>query len=267
MAVSAANLLGLAMICEDVYLNRTAGLGLPRGTFCEYTLAMKALWTVWCKHTSYMDGRQNTRKRAAKACDRCRGKKAKCDGGHACNRCRSDNMLCTYGHEAKDRQPSTSPSYVLALETHIKLLARGIQELYQLLQRGQSLPGGPLQIAEAGQPLIHDILDRLGLLAVTQQHSTFQWDPAIVDRLVHPWEASEPNPLPLRTLAPENFSSNWPSNPLENQLTHNPYHGVYGLETGLDTTALDSALQAASSMDMFAAQDMQDGWIMGLHLG
>lgn len=144
-------------------------------------------------------------------------------------------------------------SYVLTLETHIKLLARGVQGLYQLLQRGESLPGGPLHIDKAEQPLLHDILDRLGVLEVAHQHSTFRWDPAVVDRLIYPWEASQQSSLPLRSSAPDSSLSVWPSD-LSNQLTHNSYHGAYDLETtSLNNfypalnTAFDPALNTAFS--------------------
>ncbi|KAF9729871.1 C6 transcription factor [Paraphaeosphaeria minitans] len=218
-----------------------------------------------------MDSQRNPRTRVMKACDRCRGKKSKCNGGHTCKRCRSDNTLCTYSREAKERHPSTSPSYVLALETHLKLSAMGILGLYRLVQSGQSLPGGPLQLDEAGNPLINDILDRLGVLSVAYQHSTFKWDPAVVNRLVYPWEALQPNPLPLPTSAPDNSPHVWPSDNLSNQLIHNPYRGANFLESTTFTTdfdpSLDTALQVASSMDMYVDQGMQqDDW-MGLHLG
>lgn len=178
-------------------------------------------------------------------------------------------------------------SYVLALETHLKLSAMGILGLYRLVQSGQSLPGGPLQLDEAGNPLINDILDRLGVLSVAYQHSTFQWDPAVVNRLVYPWEALQPNPLPLPTSAPDNSPHVWPSDNLSNQLIHNSYRGANFLESttfttdfdpsldtaftpALDTTldsTLDTTLQVASSMDMYVDQGMQqDDW-MGLHLG
>lgn len=177
-------------------------------------------------------------------------------------------------------------SYVLALETHIKLLAKGVQGLYQLLQRGESLPGGPLQIDKAEQPLVHDILDRLGVLEVAHQHSTYQWDPAVMNRLVYPWEASQPNAR--RTSAPENSLSIWSSDHLSNQITYNSYHDAYGLDnatlntafdptvdTAFDSTLettfdpiLDPALHAGSSTNMYVGQEMkQSDWIMGSHLG
>ena len=166
-------------------------------------------------------------------------------------------------------------SYVLTLETHVKLLARGIQGMYQLIQHGESLPGGPLQIDEAGNPLLHDILDRLGVLEGAQQHNTFQWNPAVVNRLVYSWETSQPNLLPLHTSAPEDPPNVWRSDQLSNHFTYNDTYDLDAtiFNTVFDTTlnavvdpAVDTVFNPTLSTDIHVEQEIkQNDWIMGLH--
>lgn len=55
-------------------------------------------------------------------------------------------------------------SYVEMLEQQQAQLVAGLRELYQRLQTGCGWPGSPLQEAQGGHPLTHDILERLGLL-------------------------------------------------------------------------------------------------------
>lgn len=50
------------------------------------------------------------------------------------------------------------------LEQQQAQLVAALRELYQRLQTGRSWPGPPLQEAQGGHPLTHDILERLDLL-------------------------------------------------------------------------------------------------------
>jgi len=64
------------------------------------------------------------------------------------------------------------PRYVEMLEQQQSKLKSGICELYSQLQNGQGWPGQPLKCAVGGRPLIHDILERLDSLYLTNGIST-----------------------------------------------------------------------------------------------
>jgi hypothetical protein len=63
------------------------------------------------------------------------------------------------------------PSYVEMLEQQQAQLVAGLRELYSRLQTGQGWPGAPLQEAQGGHPLTHDILERLNLLHPASDNS------------------------------------------------------------------------------------------------
>lgn len=66
------------------------------------------------------------------------------------------------------------PRYVEMLEHQQSQLVAGLQELYRKLQAGECWPGSPLENADGGYPLTHDILERLDLLQSSQESSTKQ---------------------------------------------------------------------------------------------
>lgn len=109
----------------------------------------------------------NIRKRVCKACDRCRLKKSKCDGSSPCSRCKADNAICVFGERKKSQDKVYPKGYVEMLEQQQAQLVAGLRELYSRLQTGQGWPGQPLQEAQGGHPLTHDILERLDLLHPT----------------------------------------------------------------------------------------------------
>ncbi|KAI9830199.1 MAG: hypothetical protein M1826_005001 [Phylliscum demangeonii] len=105
------------------------------------------------------------RKRVGKACDRCRLKKSKCDGGHPCGRCRLDNAICFFGERKRSQDKVYPKGYVEMLEQQQGQLVDGLQELYRRALAGEAWDGGPLRDgASFGRPLTHDILGRLGVL-------------------------------------------------------------------------------------------------------
>ncbi|GES65555.1 Zn(II)2Cys6 transcription factor [Aspergillus terreus] len=106
----------------------------------------------------------NVRKRVCKACDRCRLKKSKCDGGNPCGRCRADNAICVFGERKKAHDKVYPKGYVEMLEQQQAWLVYGLQELYRRTSDGEGWPGEPLKCEANGHPLTHDLLTRLGAL-------------------------------------------------------------------------------------------------------
>ncbi|OGM46014.1 Zn(II)2Cys6 transcription factor [Aspergillus bombycis] len=106
----------------------------------------------------------NVRKRVCKACDRCRLKKSKCDGGNPCGRCRTDNAICVFGERKKAHDKVYPKGYVEMLEQQQAWLVYGLQELYRRTSEGEGWPGEPLKCEANGHPLTHDLLTRLGAL-------------------------------------------------------------------------------------------------------
>ncbi|KAL8690741.1 MAG: hypothetical protein Q9218_003883 [Villophora microphyllina] len=54
--------------------------------------------------------------------------------------------------------------YVQMLERQQEQLIAGLQAVHRMMQQGKSLPEEPLDIMSQGQPLVHTILQRLGVL-------------------------------------------------------------------------------------------------------
>ncbi|KAF2835835.1 hypothetical protein M501DRAFT_940855 [Patellaria atrata CBS 101060] len=114
----------------------------------------------------------NIRKRVCKACDRCRLKKSKCDGSNPCSRCKADNAICVFGERKKSHDKVYPKGYVEMLEQQQTQLVAGLRELYSRLQSGSGWPGSPLEVAQGGHPLTHDILERLDLLRGKSEDGT-----------------------------------------------------------------------------------------------
>ncbi|KAI9040483.1 Zn(II)2Cys6 transcription factor domain-containing protein [Aspergillus affinis] len=106
----------------------------------------------------------NVRKRVCKACDRCRLKKSKCDGGNPCGRCKADNAICVFGERKKAHDKVYPKGYVEMLEQQQAWLVHGLQEMYRRTSEGEGWPGEPLKCEPNGHPLTHDLLTRLGAL-------------------------------------------------------------------------------------------------------
>jgi hypothetical protein len=137
-------------------------------------------------HSSSMSSEsENARKRVCKACDRCRLKKSKCDGSSPCSRCKADNAICVFGERKKSHDKVYPKGYVEMLEQQQSQLVTGLQVLYRRLQAGEGWPGLPLD-SHGGQPLTHDILERLDLLHATSdasiKHEDFDEDLASLKR-------------------------------------------------------------------------------------
>ncbi|MCJ1250050.1 hypothetical protein MMC30_007276 [Trapelia coarctata] len=139
--------------------------------------------------TPPLENDSNVRKRVCKACDRCRLKKSKCDGVHPCGRCKADDTICAFGERKKSQDKVYPKGYVEMLESQQAILVNGLQELYKRSTNGQGWAGPLLSDSSiTGNPHIHEILDRLGVLQLDSQGNCaiFEEDPeAMQQRLVN----------------------------------------------------------------------------------
>jgi len=82
------------------------------------------------------------------------------------------------------------------LEQQQTQLVASVREMYRLLQNGERWPGEPLKLAHHGQPLTHDILERLNLLEVKGEggstHDGFEEDLFVLERRARMGEAAAP---------------------------------------------------------------------------
>ncbi|KAJ5399553.1 hypothetical protein N7465_010042 [Penicillium sp. CMV-2018d] len=104
------------------------------------------------------------RSRVQKACDNCRRKKTKCDGASPCQKCKAENANCMFGDRKRHREKVYPKGYATFLEEQQGWLIHGIRELYRHVQAGDGWPGERLNCEANGQPLVHDMLSRLGSL-------------------------------------------------------------------------------------------------------
>ncbi|KAL5351008.1 Fluconazole resistance protein 1 [Pseudogymnoascus australis] len=107
-------------------------------------------------------------KRVKKACERCRMKKTKCDGESPCKRCRDDGLVCTAGHRKKAESKRLPCGYAKVLEnTQYELIAT-VHKLYAMVLAGEQWTLDPPATNTHGQPVIHDIVVKLGCILADQ---------------------------------------------------------------------------------------------------
>merc|ERR1711977_90288 len=90
------------------------------------------------------------RKRATKACGRCKLKKSKCHGETPCDRCRRDNAICVFRSPEKVHQKGYTVEYIGLLEKQQMQLVLGLQEMYRRTLSGQ---GSSVHLWEAEDKL------------------------------------------------------------------------------------------------------------------
>jgi len=134
-------------------------------------------------------------------------KKSKCDGASPCSRCQTDNTICVFGERKKTHDKKYPHGYTEMLEQQQAQLVACVREMYRLLQNGEGCPGEPLKMAHHGQPLTHDILERLNLFEVKGEggstHDGFEDDLSVLECRALKVEA----PAPKRSQRQESVSS------------------------------------------------------------
>lgn len=81
------------------------------------------------------EGHQPTpKRRAGKACDLCRIRKTRCDGGHPCSRCVADNKICAFSKKKKSIGKPHPNGYLELLETRVDVLTESLRKLVDLAE-------------------------------------------------------------------------------------------------------------------------------------
>lgn len=81
------------------------------------------------------EGHQPTpKRRAGKACDLCRIRKTRCDGGHPCSRCVADNKICAFSKKKKSIGKPHPNGYLELLETRVDVLTESLRKLVNLAE-------------------------------------------------------------------------------------------------------------------------------------
>ncbi|KAK5994935.1 Fluconazole resistance protein 1 [Cladobotryum mycophilum] len=144
-------------------------------------------------HSAGMDGRH---KRVWKACERCRMKKTKCDGEFPCKRCKDDGLVCTAGVRKKMEYKQLPRGYAEVLENTQFALIATVHKLYSMVRNNQQWDLGEPELNDRGQPVIHNIAQKLGCIRPNSDidlpvHSVFPEDEAGMAELARQLEEQQ----------------------------------------------------------------------------
>lgn len=103
-------------------------------------------------------------RRVSKACERCRLKKTKCDGRIPCQRCINDMVVCCEGARKKGRPKTVAESCVELLECQQNKFIAGHLKMYKMMVDAGIWPFGEVRKNNRGMPVVHDILEKLGIM-------------------------------------------------------------------------------------------------------
>ncbi|KAH7114873.1 hypothetical protein EDB81DRAFT_892954 [Dactylonectria macrodidyma] len=135
----------------------------------------------------------STDRRVWKACERCRMKKSKCDGEFPCKRCKDDGMVCAAGIKKKMEYKQLPRGYAEVLENTQFALTVAIHKLYFMVRNNQPWELGDPDLNDRGQPVIHNIVQKLGCIRADSDvdlsiHLVFPEDEAGIAKLAHQLE-------------------------------------------------------------------------------
>lgn len=170
-------------------------------------------------HVTQGAGMDARHKRVWKACERCRMKKTKCDGEFPCKRCKDDGLVCTAGVRKKMEYKQLPKGYAEVLENTQFALIATVHKLYSMVRSNQSWDLGEPELNDRGQPVIHDIAQKLGCIRPNSDidlpvHSVFPEDERGMHELALQLEeqqrledANGPEPMSAVTMTSQNSSS------------------------------------------------------------
>lgn len=147
-------------------------------------------------HVAQAAGMDSRHKRVWKACERCRMKKTKCDGEFPCKRCKDDGLVCTAGVRKKMEYKQLPKGYAEVLENTQFALIATVHKLYSMVRNGQQWDLGEPELNDRGQPVIHNIAQKLGCIRPNSDidlpvHSVFPEDEAGMTELARQLEEQQ----------------------------------------------------------------------------
>ncbi|KAH6959604.1 hypothetical protein BKA56DRAFT_501098 [Ilyonectria sp. MPI-CAGE-AT-0026] len=155
------------------------------------------------KQASSSAGMGGRYKRAWKACERCRMKKTKCDGEFPCKRCKDDDLVCAAGIRKKMKYKKLPRGYAEVLENTQFALTVTIHKLYFMVRNNQPWELGDPELNDRGQPVIHNIVQKLGCIRAVRDIDlpidiTFPEDEACIAKLAHQLEEQQKENKPRK---------------------------------------------------------------------
>lgn len=123
-------------------------------------------------------------------------KKTKCDGEFPCKRCKDDGLVCTAGVRKKVEYKQLPRGYAEVLENTQLALIATVHKLYAMVRENQSWELGEPELNDRGQPVIHNIAQKLGCIRPNSDidlpvHSVFPEDEAGMAELAHQLEEQQ----------------------------------------------------------------------------
>ncbi|KAH7120695.1 hypothetical protein EDB81DRAFT_873055 [Dactylonectria macrodidyma] len=111
------------------------------------------------------------------------GRHKRCDGEFPCKRCKNDGLFCTVGIRKKTGYKQLPRGYAEVLENTQFALIATVHKLYSMVLNNQSWELGEPELNDCGQPVIHNIAQKLGCIRPNGDidlpvHSVFPEDEA-----------------------------------------------------------------------------------------
>ncbi|KAH6974078.1 hypothetical protein EDB80DRAFT_595496 [Ilyonectria destructans] len=92
------------------------------------------------------------------------GRYRRCDGEFPCKRCKDDGLVCAAGFRKKMEYKQPPRGYAEVLENTQFALTATIHKLYSMIRNNQPWELGEPELNDRGQPVIHNIVQKLGCI-------------------------------------------------------------------------------------------------------
>ncbi|KAI5464503.1 hypothetical protein BGZ63DRAFT_351677 [Mariannaea sp. PMI_226] len=129
------------------------------------------------------------------------GRHKRCDGEFPCKRCKDDGLVCTAGVRKKMEYKQLPRGYAEVLENTQLALIATVHKLYSMVRNGQQWELGEPELNDRGQPVIHNIAQKLGCIRPNSDidlpvHSVFPEDEADMAELARQLEDQQKEQKP-----------------------------------------------------------------------
>ncbi|KAH8745016.1 hypothetical protein F5883DRAFT_475909 [Diaporthe sp. PMI_573] len=91
-------------------------------------------------------------------------KKTKCDGESPCKKCKDNGVVCIAGTRKKAKFKQLPREYAEILENTQFALTATVHKLYSMVRNGKRWDLGEPDVNDRGQPVIHNIVQKLGCI-------------------------------------------------------------------------------------------------------